>query len=81
MITKLRPMLWTEDLKGTVDFYVEKLGFACRELNEDWGWASLHIDDVWIMLARPNEHEKYDKIGLRVRIISTPMTSTRSGNN
>ena len=62
-ITGLRPVLWTEDLKGSVDFYVEKLGFVCRELNDDWGWASLFIDDVWIMLARPNEHTPYEKIG------------------
>ena len=59
----LRPMMWTEDLKGSVDFYVEKLGFTCDELNEDWGWASLDLDDVSIMLARPNEHTSYDKIG------------------
>jgi uncharacterized glyoxalase superfamily protein PhnB len=32
-------------------------------MNEDWGWASLFIDDVWLMLARPNEHTPYDKIG------------------
>lgn len=56
-------MLWTEDLNGTVDFYVETLGFECNELNEEWGWASLSVDDVSIMLARPNEHESYDKIG------------------
>ena len=36
-ITGLRPILWTEDLQGSVDFYVEKLGFVCRELNVDWG--------------------------------------------
>jgi uncharacterized glyoxalase superfamily protein PhnB len=62
-ITNLRPMMWTEDLKGTVDFYVEKLGFKCHELNEDWGWASLAVDDVELMLARPNEHTPYEKIG------------------
>ena len=62
-LTILRPMLWTEDLDGTIDFYVGTLGFTCREKNDDWGWASLFCDDVWIMLAKPNAHEKYDKIG------------------
>jgi hypothetical protein len=38
-ITELRPMLWTEDLHGSVDFYTNILGFSCNELNEDWGWA------------------------------------------
>ncbi len=62
-ITELRPMMWTEDLSGTIDFYTEILGFRCDVLNEDWGWATLWIDDVAIMLARPNEHTPYDKIG------------------
>ena len=55
--------MWTEDLSATIDFYVEKLGFTCRELNEKWGWASLNLDEAWIMLTRPNEHTTYEKIG------------------
>ena len=62
-ITELRPMLWTEDLHGTIEFYTETLGFTVEEVNEDWGWATLSIDDVAIMLARPNAHTPYDKIG------------------
>ena len=56
-------MLWTEDLHGTIDFYTNTLGFSCGEVDEDWGWATLCIDDVAIMLAKPNEHTPYDKIG------------------
>ena len=62
-VTVLRPMLWTEDLSASIDFYVDALGFECGERNDDWGWASLRLDDVWIMLAKPNAHEPYDKIG------------------
>lgn len=62
-VTALRPMLWTEDLGETVDFYVNVLGFSCVQKNDDWGWASLRLDKVWIMLANPNEHTPYDKIG------------------
>jgi uncharacterized glyoxalase superfamily protein PhnB len=62
-LTELRPMLWTENLQETVDFYVDVLGFVCDELNDDWGWASLSKDDVDLMVARPNEHTPYDKIG------------------
>lgn len=62
-VSILRPMLWTEDMPATIDFYSTVLGFECHERNEEWGWASLRLDDVWIMLARPNEHEKYDGIG------------------
>jgi uncharacterized glyoxalase superfamily protein PhnB len=56
-------MLWTEDLRCTLDFYVEKLGFKFREYNEDLGWACIFIDDVSIMFSKPNEHASYDKIG------------------
>jgi len=62
-ITELRPMLWTEDLRGTIRFYTETLGFTADEVNEDWGWASLSVDDVSLMLAMPNAHTPYDKIG------------------
>lgn len=56
-------MLWTEDLDGTIGFYVDVLGFTCVEKSDDWGWASLRLDQVWIMLAKPNEHTPYEKIG------------------
>jgi catechol 2,3-dioxygenase-like lactoylglutathione lyase family enzyme len=62
-ITGLRPMMWTEDLKGSVDFYTDTLGFNCDELNQDWGWASLSIGDVGVMFSIPNAHIPYDKIG------------------
>ena len=62
-IMELRPMLWTEDLKGTVDFYVEKLGFTCNEFRDDWGWTSLSLDDAGVMFTRPNDHISYEKIG------------------
>lgn len=62
-LTHLRPLLWTENLHETVDFYTKVLGFICGELNEDWQWASLWKDDVAIMLSQPNAHTNYDKIG------------------
>jgi uncharacterized glyoxalase superfamily protein PhnB len=62
-LTDLRPMLWTENLRETVDFYVGVLGFACGELNDQWGWASLSKDHIGIMVAKPNEHTPFDKIG------------------
>ena len=56
-------MMWTEDLAATLEFYTQILGFTCDELNEDWGWATLAIDDVAIMIVRPNAHVPYEKIG------------------
>ncbi len=60
-LTYLRPILWTEQLHETIDFYTNILGFTCGEFNDDWGWASLHRDDVNIMLAKPNEHTAFEK--------------------
>jgi uncharacterized glyoxalase superfamily protein PhnB len=62
-LTVLKPLLWTEDFKASVDFYVEVLGFMANVFNEEWGFASLSKDDVSVMLSRPNEHRPYDKIG------------------
>jgi uncharacterized glyoxalase superfamily protein PhnB len=60
-LTALRPMLWTKDLQATIDFYTNVLEFTLDESNDDWGWASLHKDDVYLMIARPNEHTPFDK--------------------
>lgn len=56
-------MMWTEDLKGSVDFYTNTLGFTRDEYNENWGWASLSIGNVGVMFSNPNAHIPYDKIG------------------
>ena len=62
-VTDFRPMIWTENIKESIDFYTNVLGFNCHGNTEDWGWASLRWQGAAIMLARPNEHEPHDKIG------------------
>lgn len=54
------PMLYTNELTQTIDFYVNVLGFVCGESNDEWGWAALHRDECEIMLARPNKHTPFD---------------------
>lgn len=56
-------MLWTEHLNESIAFYTQILGFTCGEFNEDWQWAALHKNSVELMLAMPNEHTPFDKIG------------------
>jgi uncharacterized glyoxalase superfamily protein PhnB len=56
-LKELTPMLRTWDLEGTVAFYTEVLGFACRGLSAEEGWASVARDGVEIMLTGPNEQE------------------------
>ncbi|MCW5962220.1 MAG: VOC family protein [Pyrinomonadaceae bacterium] len=62
-LTELRPMLWTENLDDSINFYVEILGFTCVERNDDWGWASVCKGDVGLMLSIANSHTSYEKIG------------------
>jgi len=52
-------MLQVDDLKSTVDFYTAILDFVCDGYEPGWGWASLHKDEVAIMLASPNQHLPY----------------------
>ena len=57
----LTPMLRTKRLPEAIAFYESVLGFACREYDEEWGWASLGRDGVALMLASPNVHEPFDE--------------------
>jgi len=52
----LRPILYTNSIQGTIDFYTSVLGFTLMEYNEEWKWASLQKEQVSIMLALINEH-------------------------
>lgn len=52
----LRPISWTIQLKETIEFYRDVLGFTVHEQNEAWGWASLQKDNIAIMFAKPTEH-------------------------
>lgn len=57
----LKPVIWTDKLQETIGFYESMFGFTCAEKNDDWGWASLHRDEVEIMLAKPNQHILFEK--------------------
>lgn len=60
-LSYLRPMIWTNQMKESIEFYTDVLQFALEEYNEDWGWASLRRDDVGIMISLPNEHTPFEK--------------------
>lgn len=60
-LNALRPIIWTDKLDETIDFYTTVLGFNLGEINADWGWASLFKDEVGIMLAKPNAHTDFEK--------------------
>jgi len=54
------PILYTDQLQETIDFYVS-IGFTCREQNADWGWAALMRDACEIMLYRPTDVATFEK--------------------
>ena len=59
----LKPILWTDSLDESIQFYTEILEFSVGELNKDWQWASLYKDEVELMLSAPNAHFAHQKIG------------------
>lgn len=59
--TELRPIIRTDKMDETIEFYTTVLGFTCTEKNDDWGWANLRKDGVEIMLGKPDEHSPFDK--------------------
>ncbi|WP_419870510.1 VOC family protein [Chryseobacterium sp. CT-SW4] len=61
--TSLRPVLWTENFDDTIGFYMQVLGFNLHGRNDEWQWASLYKDEIHLMIAKPNEHEHFGKMG------------------
>lgn len=57
----IKPILYTKNVKETVAFYTDVLGFECIGDNEDWTWAALARDGIEIMLSYPNEHLPFEK--------------------
>lgn len=55
----LTPTLYTRDIRGSVDFYVNTLGFE-RDGGDGSGVAFVRRDEVEIMFAWPNAHMPFD---------------------
>ena len=53
-------MLWVDDVKATVDYYVHVLGFTCYEMMEELNWADVGLDDIAIMFAKPYSNWEYN---------------------
>jgi uncharacterized glyoxalase superfamily protein PhnB len=60
-LSKMRPMLWVDDVRKTIDWYKEVLGFEETNYVEDWQWGVVKRDEILIMLARPNEHTPFSE--------------------
>jgi uncharacterized glyoxalase superfamily protein PhnB len=55
-LNRLTPLLRTEKLQETVDWYVTVLGFTNTDFVPEYGYARVQFDNADIMLATPNEH-------------------------
>jgi len=53
-------MLYTGDIEETVSFYVDQLGFECRAMEAEQGWASVQSGDIRIMFSRPSAHVYFE---------------------
>jgi uncharacterized glyoxalase superfamily protein PhnB len=63
-LLNMRPMLETENLKQTIDFYNRILGFTCQACFPDFeepGWAALEKDGLELMFTLRNEHSIIEK--------------------
>lgn len=60
-LTKLVPILYTNVIQESVNFYQTKLGFTCVVLDKELEWATLERDKVTIMLSKPHRHLNFEK--------------------
>ncbi|KAF0245568.1 MAG: hypothetical protein FD167_3532 [bacterium] len=63
-LTNLIPLLETDNLKETIEFYTEKLGFVCESVYPDNGtpcWTNLRKDAVTIMFSLKSPHTTAEK--------------------
>ncbi len=59
-LVNLRPVIYTKQVKYTVEYYKEILGFTCNGHTKDWSQASLSRDGAEIMVSYPTAHVPFD---------------------
>jgi len=57
----IAPILTSEKIDETIEFYTKVLGFECDAHDNEYGWASVSRDNVTIMFGVPNAHIPFDK--------------------
>ncbi|RFM25706.1 VOC family protein [Deminuibacter soli] len=58
-IISLTPVLYTADVRSTIDLYVGVLGFSCPFPDDNR--ATIHHGETAIMLSLPNAHLPFEK--------------------
>ena len=60
-LDSLTPILYTENIKATIDFYTTHLGFVCNNIDESISWTSISNNNIEIILSKPNAHIPFEK--------------------
>lgn len=60
-ISRLTPVLYTADLPGTIDFYVQQLQFSRVNENAGADLAFVQCDGIELMITRPNAHMAFSQ--------------------
>lgn len=59
-LLEMRPMIWVDDVKFTINYYKNVLGFTETNFEESWQWGWVRREGIEIMFAKPNEHTPYN---------------------
>lgn len=60
-LKEIRPILYTNQIRETVEFYTTHLGFSCAIISEGTGWAVLKRDHIEFNISFPNSHIEFSK--------------------
>ncbi|AXT62422.1 bleomycin resistance family protein [Aquimarina sp. AD10] len=60
-MNKVIPVLYTEQLQESINFYCDILGFECDSFEPDSGWVNIKKNGAEIMFSLPNEHLPFKK--------------------
>lgn len=55
-LSKLTPVLYTNKLQETIDFYVNTFGFTCLAFDVHLVWAKIRLNEIDLMLSKPVAH-------------------------
>ena len=58
-LNNLRPVLWVEDVKATMEYYTHILGFSLGAHLDNWQWGFVYRDGVEFMFAKPQDEFPY----------------------
>lgn len=60
-LRELTPIIWTEQLQETADFYTKVLNFKLDNLDMEHGWGHLSKEGVQIMFSLPRKEPDFTK--------------------